>query len=296
MTLYYSSENTHKKLGEDVTWSLDRCSSVSLHEQRLAHQTLDRQCQESDAGSIGALASGLSRMCQNLPREAIYCLRGDIKNFSPSASAGSRMTTREIAIARRYSRVMSSHHSRGPIKVTYSCSHLRIDLQLPGILGTPIKLGEESRDLHVLVTVQATVAPHKDAVWSGIFLTLSEEIAFLGRATDLIIGRVCQATNFNSVKNCATILAEALLQFLKFRSTSLPLGKVKVVAFVGGVPIQHGRASSTAKLRTQQDVSTNESRDEHVESLAKAQWRHGVNSNLMDSGISWPRLESPIPG
>lgn len=141
----------------------------------------------------------------------------------------------------------------------------RFALRLPGVLGTKVTIGDNVRDLHFLTYIgfevsNDTITPSSE----GPSPTINEDFVFLGRAAQLIIGRVCQATTFTSVRTCTETVAEAMLRFLKLRSLDSPLGTVGVRAIFENTSGQFNSMRSNAKWQISKNSSGPESNAERI--------------------------------
>lgn len=225
-----------------------------VEKQRLALQRLERQCQGLDASGIALLATGTSRLFEASPSSSSINLRGFPRLFLPSSFSGSA-TNHASIVATRELPWMKRWHSNAPISVYCRPSHSWFGIRLPGILGIPVKLGDGDRSLHVLIFLTARVSNAEDMPWDGgCSATITDEISFLGKAADVVIRRTIQATTFESLKSCASTIAEAIIRFLRFRSLSLPLSSVWLQACADD-GLGKFRFATTRKNR-QLDVST----------------------------------------
>lgn len=205
-----------------------------LQQQRLALQELDIHGESVDTLGLAALVDAAKLMYQASPSSSGFALRGTLRSLMSSASATSVTESTHLTHVKRWPHVRDQDMEPSTLRfIQNTTTHqAKIGVHLPGILGIQARLGKRIYDLHAFISLEAGVSYDNDTSTSSTTSTISDEIVYLRKAADVIVGRVCQATSFESVQACIETMAEAVLRFTRFRSANLDLNHVRIRAFL----------------------------------------------------------------
>ncbi|KJX92193.1 hypothetical protein TI39_contig5894g00005 [Zymoseptoria brevis] len=204
------------KVGVHTLWSVGILKHATSDVES-AFAAFDSACRNSDAKGFACLAGAATASL--LLRSASIPLQGNGTD------------------GRAYSIRLNSSRGRPRIMV-------ELPRVYPSALALALKLtSPDASPVQVTLSTQPIIHQgNGPAPGVNLPLLVPDEVTLLTNAAELVIDRVSSATTFDSAASAASTLAEALLRFVAFRSSTVQL----VAVLVDIAPSQEHGASATA--------------------------------------------------